>query len=97
MRPPEVGKLLLMSFRHSSLDMVDSSADKDDALCDAIAEVCGPLMKCQPGKFTGPLAVASVGVDPVVSLPRPSPPHHPLGIPPSPVPRPCFLMTVPPP
>ena len=57
-------------FSHSSPDMVDSSADTDDPLCDAIAEVYRPPTKCQRVEFTDPLAVASGDVDPVVSLPR---------------------------
>ena len=62
------------SFSHSSLDVVDSSANKDDPLCDAIAEVYGPLTKHPHVEFSDPLAVASGDVDPVVSLPRPLPP-----------------------
>ena len=66
-------------FSHSSPDMVDSSADKDDPLHDAIAEVYSPPTKCQHNEFTDPLDVASVDVDPVVSLPRPLPPLPPSG------------------
>ena len=69
---------------HSLLDMVDSSADKDDSLHDTIAEVYSPLTKHQRVEFTDPLAVASGGVDPVVSLPRPLPPPPPSGDPPKP-------------
>ena len=66
------------SFSHSSLNMVDSSADKDDPLCDAIAaEVYGPATKRQWVKFTDLLAVASGDIDPVISLPRPSSPQPP--------------------
>ena len=62
------------SFSHSSLDMVQSSANKDDPLCDAIAEVYGPPTKCQRIEFTDPLAVASGDVDPVLTSPTPLPP-----------------------
>ena len=62
------------SFSHSSLDMVKSSADKDDPLRDTIAEVYGPQTKCQHVEFTDPLAVASGDVDPVLSSPSPLPP-----------------------
>ena len=65
------------SFSHSLPDMVDSSADKDDPLHDAIAEVYGPPMKHQWVEFTDPLAVATGDVDLVVSLPRPSSPQPP--------------------
>ena len=57
--------------------MVDSSADKDDPLRDAIAEVYGPPTKRQRVEFTDPLAVAIGDVDPVVSPPRPSSPQPP--------------------
>ena len=66
-------------FSHSSPDMVNSSADKDDPLHDAIAEVYRPPTKCQRVEFTDPLAVASGDIDPVVSLPRPSSPPPPSG------------------
>ena len=59
-------------FSHSSPDMVDFPADRDDPLHDAIAEVYGPPTKRQHIEFTDPLTVASGDVDPVVSLPRPS-------------------------
>ena len=59
-------------FSHSLTDMVDSSANKDDPLCDGIAEVYRPPMKRPRIEFTDPLAVASGDVDPAVSLPRPS-------------------------
>ena len=62
------------SFSHSPLDMVESSAAKDDPLHDAIAEVYSPLMKRQCVEFTDPLAVASGGVNTVVSSPMPLPP-----------------------
>ena len=62
------------SFSHSSPDMVKSSADKDDPLHEAIAEVYGPPTKCQCIEFTNPLAVASGDVDPVLSSPMPLPP-----------------------
>ena len=65
------------SFSHSSPDMVNSSANKDDPLRDAIAEVYGPLTKRQWVEFTDPLAVASGDIDLVVSLPRPSSPQPP--------------------
>ena len=65
------------SFSHSSSDVVDSSADKDDPLCNTIAEVYGPLTKRQRVEFTDPLAVATGDVDPVVPLPRPSSPQPP--------------------
>ena len=45
------------SFSHSSPDMVESSADKDDPLHDTIAEVYGPPTKRQRVEFTDPLAV----------------------------------------
>ena len=65
------------SFSHSSPDVVNSSADKDDPLRDAIAEVYGPLTKRQRVEFTDPLAVATGEVDPAVPLPRPSSPQPP--------------------
>ena len=65
------------SFSHSSPDMVNSSADKDDPLCDAIAEVYGPPTKRQRVGLTDPLVVASGDIDLVVSLPRPSSPLPP--------------------
>ena len=64
-------------FSHSLPDMVDSSADKDDPLCDVIAEVYSPLTKRPRVEFADPLAVASGDIDPVVSLPRPSSPPPP--------------------
>ena len=72
------------SFSHSSLDMVESSADKDDPLCDMIAKVYGPPTKRQRVEFTDPWAVASGGADPIVSPPRPSPPQPPSGDSPKP-------------
>ena len=65
------------SFNHSSPDMVDSTAAKDDPLCNAIAEVYGPLTKRQQVEFTDPLAMATGDVDPVVLSPRPSSPQPP--------------------
>ena len=62
------------SFNHSSLDMVKSSADKDDPLHNAIAEVYSPPTKHQHIEFTDPSAVASGDVDPVLSSPMPLPP-----------------------
>ena len=41
-------------FSHSSPDMVDSSADKDDPLREAIAEVYGPPTKRPHIEFTDP-------------------------------------------
>ena len=52
--------------------MVDSSADMDDLLRNAIAEVYGPPTKRQHIEFTDSLAVASGDVDPFVSISRPS-------------------------
>ena len=72
------------SFSHSSPDMVNSSANKEDPLHDVIAEVYSPLTKRQHIEFTDPLAVASGGADPVVSLPRPLPPQPPSGDSPKP-------------
>ena len=65
------------SFSHSLPDMVDSSADKDDHLRDAIAEVYGPPTKRQRVEFTDPLAVATGDIDKVVPLPRPPSPRTP--------------------
>ena len=72
------------SFSHSPPDMVKSSATKDDPLCDTIAEVYGPPTKCQRGELTDPLAVASGGVDTVVSSPMPLSPKPPSGDSPKP-------------
>ena len=65
------------SFSHSPPDMVKSSAAKDDPLCDTISEVYGPPTKRQHVEFTDPLAVASGGVNTVVSSPMPLPPQPP--------------------
>ena len=65
------------SFSHSPLDMVESSAAKDDPLCNTIAKVYSPPTKRQRVELTDPLAVASGGVDPVVSSPMPLPPQPP--------------------
>ena len=67
------------SFSHSSPDMVESSADRDDPLLNVIAEVYGHLTKHQHVEFTDPLAVASGGAGSVVSPPQPSPPQPPSG------------------
>ena len=72
------------SFSHSPLDMVESSAAKDDPLRDLIAKVYGPPMKCQCVEFTDPLTVASGGVDMVVSSPMPLPPKPSSGDSPKP-------------
>ena len=72
------------SFSHSSPDMAESSAAKDDPLHNAIGEVYGTPTKRQRVEFTDPLAVARGGADPVVSLPRPLPPQPPSGDSPKP-------------
>ena len=72
------------SFSHSPPDMVKSSATKDDPLCDTIAEVYSPPTKCQRAELTDPLAVASGGVDTVVSSPMPLSPKPPSGDSPKP-------------